>query len=330
MPLRVLLPALLLWLLLPVCMPSSQLLADDLRPVTFQLQELTADAEAGRFDYQLLLRLPPRVRPENAPRFDWPESCRLLSAATLLRVLQCSQPLPGSRLSFRYPESEVSNPAVARLLYVGGEEHTLTLSPGARQWQLPTREATGSVFLQYTWLGMEHIWIGYDHLLFLLCLVWIAGSLRRLLLAVTGFTLAHSLTLVLAALGLVRLPPEAVEAVIALSVLLLAVELVKGPGSNLTWRYPLAVSAAFGLLHGLGFAAVLHEIGLPQVRLITGLLSFNLGVEIGQAVFVLLVSALLALLRFSGLGMETARKFTGYGVGLLAGYWFIERMSRVI
>lgn len=305
-------------------------LADDLRPVTFHLQELAADADAGRFDYQLSLRLPPGMNPDNAPLVDWPDACRHLSTASLVRLLRCTEPLPGRRLNFRYPLAEAANPGFLRLLYVGGEEHMLTLSPGTRQALLPEREALASVALQYTWLGMEHIWIGYDHLLFLLCLVWIAGSLPRLLLAVTGFTLAHSVTLVSAALGLVRLSPEAVEAVIALSVLLLAAELVKGPSNKLTWRYPLGVAAAFGLLHGLGFAAVLQDIGLPQVHLVTGLLAFNLGVEIGQAAFVLLLMALLSLLRLTNLRMDLARRLTGGCVGLLAGFWFIERMSRVI
>ena len=159
------------------------------------------------------------------------------------------------------------------------------------------REEVTTVAVQYTWLGMEHIWIGFDHLLFVLCLIWIAGSLRRILITITGFTLAHSVTLALSALQIVVLPVPPIEAVIALSVLFLATEIARGEGGfngakgangasgALTWRYPIAVSSTFGLLHGLGFAAVLNEIGLPQTELVTGLVFFNVGVEIGQVVF---------------------------------------------
>lgn len=296
-----------------------------MRPLTLQLRELAA--EPGRFDYQLNLALPPRLAPDNAPHLEWPPDCDLLAGEVLLQLARCSAPLYGRQLTLGYPQYEAMSPAVLRLNYLDGEEFTLTLSPGERVWQLPEKAAAVSVFLQYTWLGMEHIWIGYDHLLFLLCLIWIAGQLPRVLLVVTGFTLAHSLTLALAALDLVRLPVQAVEAVIALSVLFLATELVKGSGKSLAFRWPLFVSTSFGLLHGLGFAAVLREIGLPELQLITGLVAFNLGVEAGQAAFVLLVMVLLSLLRIQG--RKSARRLTGYGVGILAGYWFIERMSGI-
>ena len=159
-----------------------------------------------------------------------------------------------------------------------GENHTVTLTRGELVWRVPLREEVATVAVQYTWLGMEHIWIGFDHLLFVLCLIWIAGGIRRILVTITGFTLAHSVTLVLAALEVVSLPVPPIEAVIALSVLFLASEIARGKQDNLTWRYPIAVSSSFGLLHGLGFAAVLGEIGLPQTELVTGLVFFNVGV----------------------------------------------------
>ncbi|MEL7186879.1 MAG: HupE/UreJ family protein, partial [Pseudomonadota bacterium] len=199
---------------------------------------------------------------------------------------------------------------------------------GERRFVMPGKETAASVAGQYTWLGAEHIWIGFDHLLFLLCLIWIAGTWKRILITVTGFTIAHSLTLALSALEIVRLPVPPVEAAIALSVLFLAVEVTKGRRDSLTWQHPIAVSSSFGLLHGLGFAAVLGEIGLPQTEVLTGLIFFNVGVELGQVAFalgvVLLLRVATALL---GESMQHhARPVMGYAVGCLSAYWLIGRV----
>ncbi|MEM7019930.1 MAG: HupE/UreJ family protein [Pseudomonadota bacterium] len=222
--------------------------------------------------------------------------------------------------------------SVEKVIFNSGETHTLLIGRGDTEFVLPQRETSSKVAQDYTWLGMHHIWVGYDHLLFLLCLLWIAGGLRRILITITGFTFAHSITLALSALGIVNLPVPPIEAVIALSVLFLAVEVAKGPRENLTWRYPIAVSSTFGLLHGLGFAAVLNEIGLPQTEVITGLIFFNVGVEIGQILFAIGVVLLLYLLRllFDKLIPELSferhlRVGMGYYVGCIAAYWLIER-----
>ncbi|MCH7817109.1 MAG: HupE/UreJ family protein [Proteobacteria bacterium] len=138
----------------------------------------------------------------------------------------------------------------------------------------------------YTVFGVEHILEGIDHLLFVACLVLIAGTGRRILITITGFTFAHSITLTLAALNLVRLPIPPIEAVIALSIVFLAREIALDRRDTLTWRYPIAVSGTFGLLHGFGFASALSEIGLPQTEIPAALLAFNVGVEIGQIIFV--------------------------------------------
>ena len=119
-----------------------------------------------------------------------------------------------------------------------------------------------SVAQTYAGLGIKHILLGFDHLLFLICLLFIAGTGKRIFITITGFTLAHSLTLVLSALNIVKLSIAPVEAIIALSIVFLATEIAKGRRNTLTWRYPVTVSASFGLLHGFGFAAVLNEIGL--------------------------------------------------------------------
>ncbi len=138
----------------------------------------------------------------------------------------------------------------------------------------------------YTVFGIAHILGGIDHLLFIACLVLIAGTGHRILITITGFTLAHSITLTLAALDLVRVPIPPIEAVIALSIVFLAREIALQRRDTLTWRYPIAVSASFGLLHGFGFASALSEVGLPQTEVPAALLAFNIGVEIGQILFV--------------------------------------------
>ncbi len=168
----------------------------------------------------------------------------------------------------------------------------------------------------------------------MVCLLWIAGTTRRVLVTITGFTLSHSVTLILSALQVVTVPVKPVEAVIALSIVFLATEIARGKRDSLTWRYPIAVSSSFGLLHGFGFAAALSEIGLPQKELITGLLFFNVGVEIGQTLFAVGIVLLIHLLkrmasRWQGQGgglNERLRLLISYGVGGLASFWMIERL----
>ncbi len=179
---------------------------------------------------------------------------------------------------------------------------------------------------------MRHILGGYDHLLFVACLIFIARSPRRILVTITGFTIAHSITLALSTLEWVRVPVPPVEVVIALSIVFVAREIAREKRDSLTWRYPIAVSSSFGLLHGFGFAAVLRDIGLPQIELPTALLFFNLGVEVGQIIFVtgLLIVALGGA-RILRLGQAASHRrleqFVAYGVGCMAVFWTFERLS---
>ncbi len=170
------------------------------------------------------------------------------------------------------------------------------------------------------------------------CLLFIARTKRRLLITITGFTIAHSITLALSALDLVRIPTPPVEAAIALSVVFMAWEIAKQDTTSLAYRYPIAIAVSFGLLHGFGFAAVLRDIGLPQVELPTALLFFNVGVEIGQVLFVgaLLVAFLLvrpALVRYLKPEPGAIPHWTSlttpasYIIGGLASYWMIDRVT---
>ncbi len=305
------------WALVLAGLMPGLALADDFRPLYVEIVEQVAG------QYLVRVKLPPTVPSSNEPEIVFPDACQ--KDKVRKHVQMCEADIAGQSLSIRYPAFTPPNSTVLRMRFVTGEAHTMTLSSGVQSFEVPGREDVASVAVQYTWLGMEHIWIGFDHLLFVLCLIWIAGDWRRILVTITGFTLAHSVTLALAALQVVSLPVPPIEAVIALSVLFLATEITRGKRSNLTWRYPIAVSSSFGLLHGLGFAAVLGEIGLPQLELVTGLVAFNVGVEIGQIGFALAVVAVLVLLQRSSWFVRYGQVTTGYIVGTIAAYWFIER-----
>ena len=302
---------------------ASVAAADDLRPLVVEINEDTAQR------YLVRIKTPPRVPANNVPRVVFPDTCGASGSVRGPSLIECVDPPHGAELSIRYPRGEVANPTVVRVNLDTGESHTMALSSGIRSFRMPGPEDASSVARQYLWLGTEHIWIGFDHLLFLVCLIWIARTWKRIVITITGFTLAHSVTLALSALDIVRLPVPPIEAVIALSVLFLASEVARGPRKNLTWRHPIAVSSAFGLLHGLGFAAVLNEIGLPQSEVVTGLVFFNIGVEIGQVIFALGVVLLIrAATRIAGEPvLQRGRVLAGYAVGCIAAYWLIERLA---
>ncbi len=183
------------------------------------------------------------------------------------------------------------------------------------------------LFVTYIILGVEHILFGFDHLLFVLCLVYIAQTPRRIIQTITGFTLAHSITLILASLNVVRLPIAPMEAVIALSIVFLSVELNKNNKKTFTYKYPVAISSLFGLLHGFGFASVLADIGLPDTEKIAALLFFNIGVEIGQILFLAFLLILYFLLsKILKIPTDILRKIVSYICGIIASLWVIERL----
>ena len=177
------------------------------------------------------------------------------------------------------------------------------LPPDELVWIAPEDPNWRTVARDYIVLGFSHIWEGPDHLMFVAGLILLARRPKRILLAVTGFTAAHSITLSLATLDLVHLPIPPVEAMIALSILFLAGELARKDSGSFSHRFPIALSFTFGLLHGFDFASALGEIGLPRGELAVGLVFFNLGVEFGQIAFIAAAGALvLAALRLHALG----------------------------
>ncbi|PRY22584.1 HupE/UreJ protein [Aliiruegeria haliotis] len=213
---------------------------------------------------------------------------------------------------------------------------TIRLTPGEPAYRLPETLSTGSVFLSYIGLGFDHILEGWDHLLFVFALLVLIRDPWRLVGAITAFTLAHSITLALAALGHVTVPGPPVEACIALSIVFLAVEILKHEDGayRLSERAPWLVSFSFGLLHGLGFAGALTEIGLPQGDIPVALLAFNVGVELGQLTFVAAVLVAIGMIRRIVPGMVRSMReahspgtaMMGYAIGSVATFWLVDRV----
>lgn len=242
--------------------------------------------------------------------------------------------LAGSRISIKGLE-RVSTAVLVRIQRLDGSSETARLNARALSFTVKGAPELWGVVNTYLVFGVEHILKGFDHLLFVACLIFIAGTWRRILITITGFTLAHSITLTLAGLELVRLPIPPIEATIALSIVFLAREIALDRRDTLTWRHPIAVSASFGLLHGFGFASALAEIGLPQTEITAALLAFNVGVEIGQVVFVvsvififqLITQGLKSLEADSANWVQKIEKPMAYTVGSITMIWTLERVS---
>ncbi|MHA6332693.1 HupE/UreJ family protein [Qipengyuania sp. CAU 1752] len=189
------------------------------------------------------------------------------------------------------------------------------------------RPDTWQVWRSYFTLGVDHILSGWDHLLFVIALVLLVRRGWAVAGAVTAFTVAHSLTLAGVSLGLIGLPGRPVEAVIALSIVLLAVEIVRGKERSWTRRWPWLVAFGFGLVHGFGFAGALRAIGLPEGEVPTALIAFNLGVEAGQLAVVLTVLAILAATRrLRPASLNPAVRMASYAIGITGSYWLIDRL----
>jgi hydrogenase/urease accessory protein HupE len=243
--------------------------------------------------------------------------------------LSAIEPLAGQEVRIDGLASTMTD-ALVRVEFADGSEWIERLTPGAPRATIPAGQSGWSVAAAYLQLGVEHILLGVDHLLFVLALILIAPNTRQLVMAITAFTVAHSVTLAAATLGLVNVPPPPVEAAIALSIAFVALEIIRARDgeSGIAAKAPWIVAFAFGLLHGFGFAGALSEIGLPAGHIPVALLFFNVGVEIGQLLFVAVVLSLAALAR---LGRRPLPHWTGlvppYLIGSMAMFWVIQRVS---
>jgi hydrogenase/urease accessory protein HupE len=220
--------------------------------------------------------------------------------------------------------------ALVRVTDVKGVTQTFRATPDAPSVTIAAAASGWQVASTYTGLGIEHILLGIDHLLFVLALVLLVKGWKRLVGTITAFTIAHSITLVLATLGVVHVPGPAVEACIALSIVFVAAEILRSRAGRqgLTERAPWVVAFTFGLLHGLGFAGALTEVGLPQHAIPLALLFFNVGVELGQIAFIATVLALAAIARRIPLPLPRwAPLIPPYAIGAVAMFWVIERTA---
>lgn len=235
--------------------------------------------------------------------------------------------------------SATATDALVRIESLNGVTQTERLSPTKTSILVQAAPNRWEVAATYLRLGIEHILLGYDHLLFVLALVILVRSWRRVALTVTAFTVAHSITLAAATLGFVDVPGPPVEAAIALSIVLVAVEIVNARRAmpSLTARWPWLVAFCFGLLHGFGFAGALAEVGLPHHAIPVALLFFNLGVELGQLSFVAAVLTLAWLLKVAASLRFTPDRVrrsinqfdvaAAYAIGAMAAYWLIGRAA---
>jgi hydrogenase/urease accessory protein HupE len=213
--------------------------------------------------------------------------------------------------------------ALIHVYWLDGQSRVYTLTERRPQVQLygsaEDRRGAGEIASTYSMLGVEHILSGVDHLLFVCALLFLVGFRRKLVWTITAFTVAHSLTLACASLGLVTLRAPPVEAIIALSIVLVAAEALS-PRDTLARRWPAALAFLFGLVHGLGFAGALQEVGLPQHQLFTALLTFNLGVEMGQLLAVGAAWLVFRLLQ-RWPAAQALRTPLLYGIGSVAAFW---------
>jgi hypothetical protein len=247
--------------------------------------------------------------------------------------LDCGgQSLVGTRIGATDIASSRAD-VLLRAVLADGRRFETVLTPEAPDFELRERQSRIEVARAYASLGVSHILAGWDHLLFVLGLVLLVTGRGLLVKTVTAFTLGHSITLSLAVLGVVRVPQAPVEAAIAFSIFVLARELGRGTEGppTLLGRSPWAMAACFGLLHGLGFAGALAAAGLPAGEIPLALASFNVGIELGQLVFILAVTAVrAALARMPWQWPQRATLVPAYVIGSLAAFWLFERTASVL
>ena len=316
--------------------------SDELRPGYLEIRQ------TGPGTYNLLFKIPARGEdlrlaiyvklPEGIQDVGPPRGSFGNGAYVERRSIRRDGGLAGQAVSIE-GLSATSTDVLVRIESLEGAIQTERLSPTKTSFLIQAVPGSGEVAATYLWLGIEHILFGVDHLLFVLALVILVRGWKRVAITVTAFTIAHSITLAAATLGFVNAPGPPVEATIALSIMLVSVEILNARRGkpNLTARLPWLVAFSFGLLHGFGFAGALAEVGLPQHAIPVALLFFNLGVEIGQLAFVAAVLTAAGLfraamaLRFDPSLVQVAADrldvIAAYVIGTVAAFWLIERTS---
>jgi len=307
--------------------------ADELRPGYLEL------AQQDVSEWRIVWKAPIKggVTPETQPIL--PDNCKLvadmqrevLQLAVISRgTISCDGGLAGKRIGLSN-FAGAQNDVLVRIAAKAEPTQAFRLTADQPMVDIPTKTENGNGNVAWTYfvIGIEHIVFGIDHLLFVLCLVLLIRGGWMVAKTVTAFTIAHSITLAGVTLGWFGLPQQPVEVVIALSIIFLAVEIVKKDPENprLSERIPWVVAFLFGLLHGFGFAGALNEIGLPEGEVPTALLTFNLGVEAGQLAIVLVAIALLYVIQnIRAQILPPMVRLCSYAIGIIASVWFIERL----
>ncbi|MFZ4687700.1 MAG: HupE/UreJ family protein [Polymorphobacter sp.] len=323
------------WLLALLLLIGSPALADEFKPAYLQL------TERGSGSYDVLWKVPAldetttlKVKPVFPPQTR-DTTARRSSFANGAAVVRWRIAVPGglNGQTIAFPDQAITRiDILVRVARADGTEQLGRVLQGSPGFTVTASPGRWEVVQTYTLLGIEHILAGIDHLLFVLALVMLVKGTRRLLWTVTAFTLAHSITLALATLGVIHVPGPPVEATIALSIVFVANEIVAQARGRegLAAKKPWLVAFSFGLLHGLGFAGALAEVGLPQNAIPLALLFFNIGVEIGQLLFiagVLMLARLAQRLAAGHIHIAMAPVVLAYAIGGIASYWVIERVA---
>lgn len=314
---------------------AAPALAHEIRPAFLHIREIEPAT------YDVLWKTPAQGDLRLALNIVLPHECRSVGVqrATLVNAaaiehqrITCEGGLPGKQVGFENLAATLTD-VIVRFEPIAASSSTLRVNGAAPFVVIPARQSMSEVGWSYLKFGVEHILLGFDHLLFVLCLLLLVRDFERLLAAITAFTVAHSITLAATTFGWLRLASAPVEACIALSIAFVAAEIIKmrAGQSSATQRRPWIAAFGFGLLHGFGFASALHEIGMPEDAVPLALVSFNAGVEAGQIVFVALVTGLTSLWRryMPSLPAWTWRA-PPYVAGITASWWFIDRAVRIV
>jgi hydrogenase/urease accessory protein HupE len=310
---------------------ASGVSADEIRPAYLELREVVP----GEFDVlwqtpmvgETRLALEPEFSGEALPLS--PVTTQAVAGNAIQTWRLRAPALRGQTLRIRGLEKTVTD-VLTRVQFLDGTVAINVLQPSAPALVVPERQSALALSRNYILYGIQHIWFGVDHLLFVLGLLLIVGDRWTLVKTITSFTVAHSITLAVATLGFAHAPVEPLNAAIALSILFLGPEIARiwRGETSLTIRRPWLVAFIFGLLHGFGFAGALSGAGLPRPDLALALLTFNIGVEIGQIAFVLLVVALERSFRQLEIRWPPwLARAPGYMIGSAGAFWTIQRTA---
>ena len=310
----------------------TQAFAHELQPSSLEVRQLTQDR------YEVIWRAPIYYKKPHPAKLQLPEHWQTVGEPTVKQLPDSAlhrrvvsvpnSAIDGGVIRFIGLETTITD-VFARFIWLDGSQTTAMARPSQPFIEIAAQRSAWQVAGDYTVLGVEHILSGFDHLTFVFALLLIVSGARRLLITVTSFTLAHSITLAAATLGMMWVPGPPIEATIALSILFLASELVKvnRGQASMTAQYPWVVAFVFGLLHGFGFAGALSDVGLPQNEVPLALLMFNVGVELGQLFFIIVIIFLIMVLRKVRTKWPVwIHQLPAYSIGGIAAFWLIERV----